>query len=90
MDYVKIPFSQYLRGYNNTEYREYKTESDNLAFVSPYFLNHAVRYSDRLIEINGRQEKHPVFEIQSHDFDRWGVINSRYVYNGRHASYSST
>lgn len=88
MDLVKIPFTQYLNGYNSRHFRDFRAASDNLAFVTPDIQVGASRESQSEIDINGHREKHPVYEIQSYDFDRWGVINSRYVYNGRQAGFT--
>ena len=85
---VTIPFSQYLNGYNSLNFRDFRAASQNLTFVPPDIQNGSSRESQTEIDINGHKDKHPVYEIQSYDFDRWGVINSRYVYNGRHAGYS--
>ena len=85
---VKIPFSQYLNGYNSISFRDYRDSSAGLTFVPPELQTGPSRESQMEAEINGHREHIPVYELHSDAFDCWGLMNSRYVWNGRHAGFT--
>ena len=60
MDSVKIPFSQYLNGYNSINFRDFRAASPNLSFVTPDIQNGSSRESQTDIDMNGYRGKRPV------------------------------
>ena len=78
MGVVTIPYTQYLRGYNDAEHNNMTRQSQNRYFISP----------QRLLKTRENGNDYPVYEIHSYDFDRWGVFHSHTSEIGRSGNFT--
>ena len=84
----KIPVSQYLKGYNSQEKRDFYRESAGVVYQD-IWVEGPTRENGKKMEIQGEQRDVPVYELTTYDFDRWCAVNSSaIVINNRSAGFS--
>ena len=88
MEEQKIPVSQYLKGYNSQEKRDFYRASSGVVYQDIWFEG-PTRENGKKMEIQGEQRDVPVYELTTYDFDRWCAVNSSaIVINNRSAGFS--